>query len=179
MSEALTHYFGLTTPFTLDELKAAYRRLAQRLHPDRGGSTAAFQTLQHNYRAAQPLCRRPETRYTRARPQSGDTSTRAKYRHSTPRNARPENSLIDEILAEWAFENQVCELLYRQLAEQWGIDNSLILLEYLRELLKARQNKHCPSHAWQVMVDKYGTDLTRVLLPWNVAQELQGRVFHS
>lgn len=173
MSYALPTYFGLTEPFTLEELKTAYRRLAHRLHPDKGGSKEAFQTLQRHYRAAKPLC---QVRRTTPKAAPRATAPAARSQHT---DRLPEAQLIETILTEWALENSFCELLQQQLAEQWGVDNSLILLEYLRELLKARHSQACPSQAWQVMLDKYGHHLTRVLLPWSVAQALQVRVFHS
>lgn len=39
---------------TLDEAKAEYRRLAFKLHPDRGGDTATFQDLQNQFENFKP-----------------------------------------------------------------------------------------------------------------------------
>jgi hypothetical protein len=46
---------GLTPPVTTKEIKAAYKRLAHEHHPDRGGSTEAFQKLQAAYETALKL----------------------------------------------------------------------------------------------------------------------------
>ena len=41
--------FFIPTPETLEELKAAYRKLAQIHHPDRGGDTATMQAINAAY----------------------------------------------------------------------------------------------------------------------------------
>ena len=46
--KAETH-FGLTPPFTPDVLKAAYKRRCKELHPDAGGTNAAFQEMHEAY----------------------------------------------------------------------------------------------------------------------------------
>lgn len=43
---------GLSPDATPDEVRRRYKELAQRLHPDKGGTTADFQRLQSDYRAA-------------------------------------------------------------------------------------------------------------------------------
>ena len=43
---------GLTWPCTEDDVKRAYRRKAHEVHPDKGGSTAAFQAVQDAYKEA-------------------------------------------------------------------------------------------------------------------------------
>jgi preprotein translocase subunit Sec63 len=43
---------GLTTSASPDAARRAYRRLAKRLHPDKGGSKADFQALQEKYSVA-------------------------------------------------------------------------------------------------------------------------------
>ncbi len=48
VKKAETH-FGLTPPFTLDTLKAAYKRKCKELHPDAGGTNAAFQEMHEAY----------------------------------------------------------------------------------------------------------------------------------
>lgn len=53
MSIEAFEYFGLTPPVTEVELKQAYRQRAHFCHPDKGGDTAAFQTLQQYYKQAQ------------------------------------------------------------------------------------------------------------------------------
>jgi hypothetical protein len=47
---------GLPWPCTADEVKAAYRRRALQLHPDRGGSEAEFIALRNAYEEALELC---------------------------------------------------------------------------------------------------------------------------
>ena len=46
-----THYdtLGLTPTATELQIKQAYRRLAQKLHPDRGGDPVAFQKVTKAY----------------------------------------------------------------------------------------------------------------------------------
>ena len=48
---------GLSFPCTVAEVKAAYRDLAKRAHPDRGGSHGEFLELQAAYEQALHLCR--------------------------------------------------------------------------------------------------------------------------
>jgi hypothetical protein len=43
---------GLTTGASPDAARRAYRRLAKRMHPDKGGSKAEFQALQEKYAVA-------------------------------------------------------------------------------------------------------------------------------
>lgn len=43
---------GLRIPCTVDDVKAAYRRLAFDSHPDRGGDAAVFRSVDRAYRAA-------------------------------------------------------------------------------------------------------------------------------
>ena len=47
----MTHYntLGVSENATADEIKQAYRRLANKHHPDRGGDTAEFQKIQSAY----------------------------------------------------------------------------------------------------------------------------------
>jgi len=47
----------LSFPCTVAEVKAAYRKLAKRAHPDRGGSHSEFLELQAAYEQALHLCR--------------------------------------------------------------------------------------------------------------------------
>ena len=44
------HIAGKSNP-TAEELKKGYRKLSLKMHPDKGGSTEAFQNLSGNYRA--------------------------------------------------------------------------------------------------------------------------------
>ena len=50
---ARTHYetMGVDPTASLEEIKAAYFKLAHERHPDKGGSTAAFQRLSEAYEA--------------------------------------------------------------------------------------------------------------------------------
>lgn len=53
-SEALVHHraaLGLAQNATIDEAKAAYRRLVRTLHPDKGGDSKAFQQVQAAFEA--------------------------------------------------------------------------------------------------------------------------------
>ena len=43
---------GLTTPCTQEEVKRAYRRLAERLHPDRGGDKRRFLLIHRHFEKA-------------------------------------------------------------------------------------------------------------------------------
>ena len=43
---------GLRAPCTEEEVKRAYRRLAQALHPDRGGDTRRFRALSEQFEKA-------------------------------------------------------------------------------------------------------------------------------
>jgi len=43
---------GLRVPCTEDQVKQAYRRLAQELHPDRGGDTRRFRLLAQQFEQA-------------------------------------------------------------------------------------------------------------------------------
>jgi len=47
---------------TEDDLKNAYRRMAQNLHPDHGGDTERFQTLQREYEASLERLKEPARR---------------------------------------------------------------------------------------------------------------------
>jgi hypothetical protein len=47
--------FGLTMPFTMAELLAAYRELVKQTHPDRGGDRKRFLELQQFFEQAQTL----------------------------------------------------------------------------------------------------------------------------
>lgn len=53
MNHPAFDYFDLKPPVTEAALKTAYRQRARQLHPDKGGDTAAFQTLQAYYQQAQ------------------------------------------------------------------------------------------------------------------------------
>ena len=47
--QAYLQLLGLTLPFTIKELKTAYRRMALQAHPDAGGSAEAFRQIHHAY----------------------------------------------------------------------------------------------------------------------------------
>ncbi len=47
--QAYLQLLGLTLPFTMKELKSAYRRMALQVHPDAGGSAEAFRQVHHAY----------------------------------------------------------------------------------------------------------------------------------
>ena len=51
---------GLCVPCTEQEVKRAYRRLAEDLHPDRGGDTQRFLQLQVHFETALEFVRRHE-----------------------------------------------------------------------------------------------------------------------
>lgn len=46
---------GLTPPVGIDDVKGAYRRLAMRTHPDRGGNPAEFARIAEAYQQAMAL----------------------------------------------------------------------------------------------------------------------------
>jgi hypothetical protein len=47
---------GVTPPCSVDDIKAAYRRLAKESHPDAGGDATAFMALEQAYRDALAYC---------------------------------------------------------------------------------------------------------------------------
>ncbi len=47
--QAHLQLLGLTLPFTMKELKTAYRKMALQAHPDAGGSAEAFRQIHHAY----------------------------------------------------------------------------------------------------------------------------------
>ena len=57
---------GLRVPSTEEEVKRAYRRLAEKLHPDRGGDPHRFQLLQEHFEKSRHYVRtvQPEFRST-------------------------------------------------------------------------------------------------------------------
>jgi hypothetical protein len=57
LSPACFSLLALSFPCTVAEVKAAYRELAKRAHPDRGGSHDEFLELQAAYEQALHLCR--------------------------------------------------------------------------------------------------------------------------
>jgi hypothetical protein len=56
-SPACFDRLALSFPCTVAEVKAAYRELAKRVHPDQGGSHSEFLELQAAYEQALHLCR--------------------------------------------------------------------------------------------------------------------------
>ena len=48
----MSHYdtLSITKSATPDEIKKAYRKLASKHHPDKGGDTATFQKIEEAYR---------------------------------------------------------------------------------------------------------------------------------
>jgi curved DNA-binding protein len=65
----MDHYqtLGVGRNATADEIKQAYRRMAARHHPDRGGDTSAFQNIEQAYRVlSDPQAR---AQYDNPRPQ--------------------------------------------------------------------------------------------------------------
>ena len=56
-SPACFSLLALSFPCTVAEVKAAYRELAKRVHPDQGGSHSEFLALQTAYEQALHLCR--------------------------------------------------------------------------------------------------------------------------
>ena len=62
---------------TLDEVKAAYRAAAMRLHPDRGGSTAAMQELNNEFEIAFAIAQKFEkadATYTKRQPKTAESA---------------------------------------------------------------------------------------------------------
>jgi DnaJ-class molecular chaperone len=66
----MTHYatLGVGESATPEEIKQAYRKLASRHHPDRGGDTATFQTIQAAYDIISDADRRAQYDHERANP---------------------------------------------------------------------------------------------------------------
>ena len=66
-----------TKKMTLDEVKAAYRAAAMRLHPDRGGSTAAMQQLNKEFEVAFAIAQKFEkadATYTKRQPKTAESA---------------------------------------------------------------------------------------------------------
>ena len=66
-----------TKEMTLDEVKAAYRTAAMRLHPDRGGSTAAMQQLNAEFEVAFAIAQKFEkadATYTKRQPKTAESA---------------------------------------------------------------------------------------------------------
>jgi curved DNA-binding protein len=68
-----THYetLGLTESATQDEIKRAYRSLASKNHPDKGGDTAKFQEIQSAYAAIETPEKRAQYDAERRNPFAG------------------------------------------------------------------------------------------------------------
>lgn len=67
-----------TKKMTLDEVKAAYRAAAMRLHPDRGGSTAAMQQLNKEFEVAFAIAQKFEkadATYTKRQPKTAESAS--------------------------------------------------------------------------------------------------------
>ena len=54
---------GLKLPCTTEDVKEAYRKLAEQTHPDRGGSPIAFHRLRQNYEQALKFVREYEASF--------------------------------------------------------------------------------------------------------------------
>jgi len=72
----MDHYktLGVTTKSTQDEIKKAYRKLASKHHPDKGGDTKTFQELQTAYDTLSDADKRKE--YDNPRPSFGNFGQR-------------------------------------------------------------------------------------------------------
>ena len=67
-----------TKKMTLDEVKAAYRAAAMRLHPDRGGSTEAMQELNNEFEIAFAMAQKfgkANTTYTKRQPKTAESAS--------------------------------------------------------------------------------------------------------
>ena len=67
-----------TKKMTLDEVKAAYRAAAMKLHPDRGGSTAAMQELNNEFGIAFAIAQKfekAEPAYSKRQPKTAESAS--------------------------------------------------------------------------------------------------------
>ena len=67
-----------TKKMTLDEVKAAYRAAAMRLHPDRGGSTEAMQKLNNEFEIAFAMAQKfgkANTTYSKRQPKTAESAS--------------------------------------------------------------------------------------------------------
>lgn len=69
----MTHYATLDVPesATPDEIKKAYRKLASKHHPDKGGDTAQFQKIEEAYRILSDPAQREQYDHERKNPGGG------------------------------------------------------------------------------------------------------------
>lgn len=82
---------------TEEELKAAYRQLAQQLHPDHGGDAERFQSLQGEYEAALKRIREPTRRIVNT-----DYVPRSPVRRRRPRKFVQRAAIASIILVAFA-----------------------------------------------------------------------------
>lgn len=187
---ALLRYFEVQPPVSVADLRHSYRKLAQRHHPDKGGSKEAFQQLQSNYQAALLLCDsdKPtlfscsEEEFARACEASVEKfwqhyqTWQQQQNREAEKKAREWARYIDESIERWCAEEDYYQDFKSTLVHDLGLENP-VAIEYVEALLIAKRYKYPPQYAWKQVIEKYGDKLARVLLPWSVAQELRGHIF--
>jgi hypothetical protein len=86
---------GLASTATLDEVRAARRRLAKELHPDRGGDARRMGEVNRAFDLAVRSLLRPETLSTISPPAADSPQTAAAPTRSSPAGGRPTGAAVE------------------------------------------------------------------------------------